>query len=47
MVSAQPVIGNVQTFLPQGGMSFKWFFSPAWMIAFPLIGAVVLLFFGK
>lgn len=30
-----------------GGMEFKWFLSPAWLIAYPLFGALVLLFFGK
>ncbi|MCA1708192.1 MAG: NADH-quinone oxidoreductase subunit L, partial [Actinobacteria bacterium] len=31
----------------EGGMQFHWFFNPAWLIAFPLVGALVLLFFGK
>ncbi|MEA2509345.1 MAG: NADH-quinone oxidoreductase subunit, partial [Actinomycetota bacterium] len=28
-------------------MTFSWFLNPAWLIAFPLFGALVLLFFGK
>jgi NADH-quinone oxidoreductase subunit L len=28
-------------------MEFRWFLNPAWLIAFPLVGALVLLFFGK
>jgi NADH-quinone oxidoreductase subunit L len=30
-----------------GGLIFGWFLNPAWLIAFPLFGAVVLLFFGR
>jgi NADH-quinone oxidoreductase subunit L len=30
-----------------GGMIFTWFLNPGWLIAFPLLGAVLLLFFGK
>ena len=30
-----------------GGMQFHWFLNPAWLIAFPLVGALILLFFGK
>jgi NADH-quinone oxidoreductase subunit L len=28
-------------------MEFRWFLNPAWLIAFPLFGALLLLFFGK
>jgi NADH-quinone oxidoreductase subunit L len=28
-------------------MDFNWFLNPGWLIAFPLFGALVLLFFGK
>jgi NADH-quinone oxidoreductase subunit L len=31
----------------RGGMGFHWFLNPGWLIAFPLVGALVLLFFGK
>ncbi|MCA1709097.1 MAG: NADH-quinone oxidoreductase subunit L, partial [Actinobacteria bacterium] len=30
-----------------GGMAFHWFLNPGWLIAFPLLGALILLFFGK
>jgi NADH-quinone oxidoreductase subunit L len=31
----------------RGGLDFAWFVSPALLIAFPLFGALLLLFFGK
>ena len=33
--------------LMRGGMQFHWFLNPGWLIAFPLVSALVLLFFGR
>ena len=31
----------------RGGMEFHWFLNPGWLIAFPLVGSLLLLFFGR
>ncbi|MDQ3877304.1 MAG: hypothetical protein M3290_02980, partial [Actinomycetota bacterium] len=47
MVSANPLIRGGTTPFVHSSMTFNWFFSPAWIIAFPLFGAFLLLFFGR